>query len=72
MDNYDKKTSANKIINGNLNFNETFDFPIYDKESVLTLKLFSSSNPNKSLGEIYILDLENEEISPDFEIKAIK
>ncbi len=75
LDNSDEKKTGNKNISGNLNFNEKFTFPIDSREKVLTYKLFSTSNPNESLGEIevplFILNIENEEITPESGFKDI-
>ena len=67
---HEKKTVVKNIENPN--FQETMTFPIKDKQSNLSYKLFSA-NTNKFIGEIdvplYMINLENEEIYADFEIK---
>ena len=71
LDGKEEKKTVIKNIN-NPTFIEKFTFPIDSKESVLSYKLFST-NQNECLGEVevplYILNLENEELAPDFEIK---
>ena len=71
LDNKDEKKTDVKKIN-NPTFTEKFTFPIENKESILSYKLYST-NQNECLGEVevplYILNLENEELTPDFEIK---
>ena len=53
-------------------FTEKFTFPIEDKQSTLSYKLYSAST-NQYIGgtdvPLYIINLENEEVNPDFEIK---
>ena len=75
LDNGDEKKTSNKDINSNLTFTEKFTFPIDSKEKVLTYKIFSTSNPNESLGEVevplFILNIENEEITPESGFKDI-
>lgn len=75
LDNMDEKKTSNKKIDSNLNFTEKFTFPIDSKEKVLNYKLFSTSNPNESLGEVevplFILNIENEEITPESQFKDI-
>ena len=66
----DKRTSAKNIENPI--FSEKFTFPIEDKQSTLSYKLYSAST-NQYIGgtdvPLYIINLENEEVDPDFEIK---
>ena len=75
LDNADEKKTVNKKINSNLIFTEKFTFPIDNREGVLIYKLFSTSNPNESLGEIeiplFILNIENEEITPESRFKDV-
>ena len=69
-ENEDKRTSVKNIENPN--FSEKFTFPIEDKQSTLSYKLYSAST-NQYIGgtdvPLYIINLENEEVNPDFEIK---
>ena len=75
LDNGDEKKTVYKKINSNLTFTEKFTFHIDNREGVLTYKLFSTSNPNESLGEIevplFILNIENEEITPESSFKDV-
>jgi hypothetical protein len=76
LDNEEEKKTVNKNINSNLTFTEKFTFPIDSRELVLTYKLFSNANPNESIGEIevplFILNIENEEITPESGFKDVK
>ena len=69
-DNDEKRTSVKNV--DNLNFLEKFNFPIEDKQSTLSYKLFSV-NSNQFIGgtdvPLYIINLENEEVNSDFELK---
>ena len=71
LDNKEEKKTDTKNIK-NPTFIEKFTFHIDSKESILSYKLYST-NQNECLGEVevplYILNLENEELTPDFEIK---
>ena len=73
-DNEEKKT-ATKNLNDTLLFKEKFTFPIDSKEKVLTYRIYSASNPENPLGEVevplFILNVENEEITPQFGFKDI-
>ena len=73
-DNEEKKTGT-KNINDTLLFKEKFTFPIDSKEKVLTYRIYSAANPENSLGEVevplFILNVENEEITPQFGFKDI-
>ena len=70
-----KKKTATKNINDTLIFKEKFTFPIDSKEKVLTYRIYSASNPENPLGEVevplFILNVENEEITPQFGFKDI-
>ena len=69
-ENGDKRTSVKNIENPI--FSEKFTFPIEDKQNTLSYKLYSAST-NQYIGgtdvPLYIINLENEEVNPDFEIK---
>jgi hypothetical protein len=69
-ENEEKKTVVKNIENPN--FSEKFTFPIEDKQSTLSYRLYSA-NTNQFIGgtdvPLYIINLENEEVNPDFEIK---
>ena len=69
-ENDEKRTSVKNVDNPN--FIEKFNFPIEDKQSTLSYKLFSV-NSNQFIGgtdvPLYIINLENEEVNPDFELK---
>ena len=69
-DNDEKRTTVKNIENPN--FTEKFTFPIEDKQSTLSYKLYSAST-NQFIGgtdvPLYIINLENEEVNPEFEIK---
>ena len=69
-ENEDKRTSVKNIENPI--FSEKFTFPIEDKQSILSYKLYSAST-NQYIGgtdvPLYIINLENEEVNPDFELK---
>ena len=69
-ENEDKRTTLKNIENPN--FLEKFTFPIEDKQSTLSYKLYSA-NTNQYIGGIdvplYLINLENEEVNPDFELK---
>ena len=69
-ENEEKKTLVKNIENPN--FSEKFTFPIEDKQSTLSYRLYSA-NTNQFIGgtdvPLYIINLENEEVNPDFEIK---
>ena len=69
-ENDEKKTLVKNIENPN--FSEKFTFPIEDKQSTLSYRLYSA-NTNQFIGgtdvPLYIINLENEEVNPDFEIK---
>ena len=73
--NNEEKKTATKNINDTLIFKEKFTFPIDSKEKVLTYRIYSSSNPENPLGEVevplFILNVENEEITPQFGFKDI-
>ena len=73
-DNEEKKTGT-KNINDTLLFKEKFTFPIDSKEKVLTYRIYSAANPENPLGEVevplFILNVENEEITPQFGFKDI-
>ena len=73
-DNEEKKTGT-KNINDTLLFKEKFTFPIDSKEKVLTYRIYSAANPENPLGEVevplFILNIENEEITPQFGFKDI-
>ena len=65
-----KKTETKNIENST--FLEKITFPIENKQSILSYKLFGTTN-NEPLCEIdvplYIINLENEEVTPEFELK---
>ena len=66
----EKKTTVKNVDNAN--FIEKFTFKIEDKQATLSYKFFSASNNNYIGGTdvpLYIINLENEEVNPDFEIK---
>ena len=69
-ENDEKKTVVKNIENPN--FSEKFTFPIEDKQSTISYRLYSA-NTNQFIGgtdvPLYIINLENEEVNPDFEIK---
>ena len=69
-ENDDKQTVVKNIENAN--FIEKFNFPIEDKQSTLSYKLYSA-NTNQFIGgtdvPLYIINLENEEVNPEFELK---
>ena len=69
-ENEEKRTLAKYIEEAN--FTEKFTFPIEDKLPTLSYRFFIA-NTNKFIGEtdvpLYIINLENEEVSPYFEIK---
>jgi len=71
LDENDEKRTAVKSID-KANFTEKFTFKIEDKQSTLSYKFFSASS-NQFIGAtdvpLYIINLENEEVNPDFEIK---
>jgi hypothetical protein len=71
LDENDEKRTTVKSID-KANFTEKFTFEIEDKQSTLSYKFFSASN-NQFIGAtdvpLYIINLENEEVNPDFEIK---
>lgn len=71
MDENDEKRTIPKSID-KANFTEKFTFPIEDKQSTLSYKFFSAIS-NQFIGAtdvpLYIINLENEEVNPDFEIK---
>ena len=71
IDDREEKKTATKNID-NSTFLEKFTFPIEDKQSILSYKLFGVNN-NDSICEIdvplYIINLENEEVTPEFELK---
>ena len=73
--NNEEKKTATKNLNDTLLFKEKFTFPIDSKEKVLTYRIYSSSNPENPLGEVevplFILNVENEEITPQFGFKDI-
>ena len=73
LDNSNEQKTKTKNINNSLNFNEKFTFKIDSKEKVLNYKIFSALNPEESLGEVevplFILNVENEEITPQFGFK---
>ena len=73
--NNEEKKTATKNINDTLIFKEKFTFPIDSKEKVLTYRIYSASNPENPLGEVevplFILNVENEEITPQFGFKDI-
>ena len=73
--NNEEKKTATKNINDTLLFKEKFTFPIDSKEKVLTYRIYSASNPENPLGEVevplFILNVENEEITPQFGFKDI-
>jgi hypothetical protein len=75
LDNLNEKKTASKNINDNLSFTETFTFPIATKEKVLIYKLYTTSNPSETIGELevplFILNVENEEITPETGFKDI-
>ena len=65
-----QKTETKNIDNPT--FLEKFTFPIEDKQSILSYKLFGVNN-HEPICEIdvplYIINLENEEVTPEFELK---
>ncbi len=69
-DNEEKKTSVKNIVNPN--FIEKITFPIQDKQSILSYKLYSA-NTNQCVGctdvPLYIINTDNDEIIPEFELK---
>jgi len=71
LDENEEKRTAVKSID-KANFTEKFTFKIKDKSSTLSYKFFSA-NSNQFIGgtdvPLYIINLENEEVNPDFEIK---
>jgi hypothetical protein len=71
LDENDEKRTIPKSID-KANFTEKFTFPIEDKQSTLSYKFFSAIS-NQFIGAtdvpLYIINLENEEVNPDFEIK---
>ena len=71
LDDGEIKKTSNKNID-NLTFLEKFTFPIENKQSVLSYKLYGNNN-DEPLCEIdvplYIINLENEEVTPEFELK---
>ena len=71
LDEMDEKKTVVKNIE-NPNFQEKMTFPLEDKQSNLSYKLFSA-NTNQFIGGIdvplYMINLENEEVNSDFEIK---
>ena len=71
LDEIDEKKTVVKNIE-NPNFNEKFTFKIEDKQSTLSYKLYSA-HTNQFIGgtdvPLYIINLENEEVNPDFELK---
>ena len=73
LDNSNEQKTKTKNINNSLNFNEKFTFKIDSKEKVLNYKIFSALNPEEPLGEVevplFILNVENEEITPQFGFK---
>ena len=73
--NNEEKKTTTKNINDTLIFKEKFTFPIDSKEKVLTYRIYSASNPENPLGEVevplFILNVENEEITPQFGFKDI-
>ena len=75
LDNLNEKKTASKNINDNLSFTEKFTFPIDTKEKVLIYKLYTTSNPSETIGELevplFILNVENEEITPETGFKDI-
>ena len=70
LDDTEKKTSIKSIENAN--FTEKITFPIQDKQSTLSYRLFSA-NTNQLIGctdvPLYIINTDNEEITPEFELK---
>ena len=71
LDENDEKRTTVKSID-KANFTEKFTFQIEDKQSTLSYKFFSATT-NQFIGAtdvpLYIINLENEEVNPDFEIK---
>jgi hypothetical protein len=71
LDESDEKKTVVKNVDNPI-FNEKYTFPIEDKQSTLSYKLFSA-NTNQFLGgtdvPLYIINLENEEVNPEFELK---
>jgi hypothetical protein len=71
LDEMDEKKTVVKNVE-NPNFQEKMTFSIEDKQSTLSYKLFSA-NTNQFIGgtdvPLYIINLENEEVNSDFEIK---
>ncbi len=69
-ENEEKRTVAKYIDEAN--FREKFTFSIEDKQSTLSYKFFIA-NTNKFIGAtdipLYIINLENEEVNPECEIK---
>ena len=66
----EKKTQVKSVENPI--FNEKYTFPIEDKQSTLSYRLFSA-NTNQVIGStdapLYMIHLENEEVTPDLELK---
>ena len=71
LDENDEKKTVVKSVENPI-FNEKYTFSIEDKQSTLSYKLYSA-NTNQLLGgtdvPLYIINLENEEVNPEFEIK---
>ena len=70
LDENDEKTVVKSIENPY--FSEKFTFPIEDKQRTLSYKLYSANINQFIAGTellLYIINLENEESHPDFELK---
>ena len=71
LDENDEKKAVVKNVENQI-FNEKYNFSIKDKQSTLSYKLYSA-NTNQFFGgtevPLYIINLENKEVNPEFEIK---
>ena len=74
LNNSEEKKTKTKNLNNELIFKEKFTFPIDTKEE-LVYKIYLASNPENPFGEVEvplsILNVENEEITPQFGFKDI-
>ena len=75
LNNSEEKKTKTKNLNNELIFKEKFTFPIDTKEKELVYKIYLASNPENPFGEVEvplsILNVENEEITPQFGFKDI-
>ena len=74
-DDIEEKKTKTKNLNNELIFKEKFTFPIDTKEKELVYKIYLASNPENPFGAVEvplsILNVENEEITPQFGFKDI-